>query len=475
MAVSTRSNPQIIYHSLDFDGFLADKLFQKILREWIIDPKNSATPLSIDVYITLINKLIANNKDYEKYFEKEFENKNAKHFIIVGSDRQFGATDVFNGQKYQTGSCYPFFQALIVVLKNRNINIELDDFLMEDFLSNKNAGESFKEYCHAALSNSKNEEASSKTAKPIKGYLTLQQENTSLNLGKNTDRDKIILLVIQIQLAYKQGCKIFRFADDREDTVKALQDFFAKNNEFIPPDMNVSIIHCFPDNPNEKQIPEKTFTGKSENEPIVNINEVAKEVSRLVKLDIDNAEEAAQQNQPYTMIELATHLKQAQLNIQRNMINALSEFLLNQHHLNTWQTGLKENKNPSFFDWSLKKLSSPFEGKSVNINGTKYTLPNRLADIIKIIQQPIDPSHTPLMKLNEIKKIAKSKIDDYFTKNIALPGSDTTEDYAKIIAARDYNPQLKAYAALYLSIHSLNSALLKTEMPTSVLTTKHTQ
>lgn len=300
MTLST-SNAEVITHSLDYDGFLASENFKKILSNW--QQKNANAPLTIKIYEELIRALLKENNEYLTFLATEF-NTNNRHILNIGSDRQSGLIDETNGIRMKSKSCYPFFEALVAVLHvDYKIDVKLNKLLLHDILTDSEPGKHFDECRNAALASPRE-------------YLSKEEKAQLLNVEKefHVGKNKISLLITQIQLAFKQGCTKFRFADDAEDIVKALQDFFENNNQFIPPNMEITITHRIPlDHPHRKdnkipiELSAKSYTGNKENKPIENINATIKEACKLMK--IDDEKERNDPDQNYNAKPFVEHLK----------------------------------------------------------------------------------------------------------------------------------------------------------------------
>lgn len=145
-----------VVHSFDFDGMLASDKYTNKLKELIIRAATEDRALDMNDYYQLASYILA---EYKEFFDQHFmQNREAEHFVYVGSDRQDHKTDVDNGFKVSKGlhitlSCFPFFTALTQVLKQQyNLDIKMADLLLEDIYRQLPKGTSFKNISDAWLS-----------------------------------------------------------------------------------------------------------------------------------------------------------------------------------------------------------------------------------------------------------------------------------------------------------------------------------
>lgn len=188
--------------SLDFDGCIFNRNY---------------------VYSEFPDRLIRHNQDFLDALSERIAAENfQKVWLMVGSNRQDVYTDLWNAARVNKGSCAPALQQLLAAFKSqpelKNIDIDIDRFLMGDLYGGHKPGTTF-----------------------------------DLLLGGNTklegfpwlfDNSKFTLLYAQMHklaLENSDADIVFDFYDDNPLILQALFDFLEANKDFVPENLQLRL------------------------------------------------------------------------------------------------------------------------------------------------------------------------------------------------------------------------------------------
>jgi len=170
------------------------------------------------------DRLFKHNKHF---FEKQYEKikKNAIDIVIfqVGSNRQDKGTDNYNSNNHKSGSCYPALEMIKNEFKKNLGETEclLDGYLLCDTYGKRPHGENFAKAC--------------------------SQDPHYHFSDAVFDESKVTLLYAQMHRAaskYPDAEIIFDFYDDRDDDILPnLAQFFQKNPDLIPHNVQLQLKH----------------------------------------------------------------------------------------------------------------------------------------------------------------------------------------------------------------------------------------
>ena len=240
--ISEQNKKQILAFSLDFDGCMDEIWKQR--AGFQVQFKNLQLGNALYKWISELTGSTALEKAY----------------ICVGSTRQDFRTDQLNNQRYDNGSIFVNYPALVDHIntfsnsfissedsKNSSSNVELLTLLLSDFAHSKRFGFNF-------------ENVTSRSE--VNLYESDPGEDDSnkdiLNLNENQmDRNKLSILLAQIyHLAEKHpGDEItYRFVDDQSSILNTLLSTFQKHAHFLIPS-NVTVEFYQYSDMGEKQDP----------------------------------------------------------------------------------------------------------------------------------------------------------------------------------------------------------------------------
>lgn len=211
--------------SIDYDGCLSHKSYQGSVMA-------SENP-------DIVKELIEHNPILiQKLQEMQV------HRIMVGSNRQEIYTDAVESQfrdfkankVHKFGSCFPALEKIASY-----VGASFEDFVLADMYSGLQHG-------HTVREAKKHQENSNYTA--TSGFYELGNGISSWEF----DHEKVSIVYAQIQklaLENPEDQIVYSFIDDREEILKAVENFFIDYPEMIPSNVTIKTMRYYDTNPKD--------------------------------------------------------------------------------------------------------------------------------------------------------------------------------------------------------------------------------
>ncbi|TNF65220.1 MAG: hypothetical protein EP298_13285 [Gammaproteobacteria bacterium] len=324
--------------------------------------------------------LFETNKEFFESLLKE-TSEDEQLIFMIGSNRQSYTIDASNsGKGHNTEYSFKAIEKIATIFsKERAKNTtRLDTFLLEDIFSNRRAGSSFQ------IAQQIRE---GKLPEPNKDSLLLEQS-------------KIPILYAQMHRhALKNPTEVieFDFYDDREDIIKALNEFYINYPEMIPKNVTLN-LHLYN---GEERV---------DLEPIQGQGRIDSNYCQTVKNMMQITIEGTQQDRDcdYDTAKTLTELK---------MENSCAAYVTPKALDQCTKQNLTNNKK--FFHDILSNVNNQTRfggGKTIRFDGNNYCIPNGVFQAC----QPFckKNTHTPTINLDllvtdDVKSFFSNKIQSY--------------------------------------------------------------